>query len=95
VGKYPEPTPRYQIHASASSGLTEWLPSGFITAFLDLLWYEMKASEAKLNKRMDELREPEGATARCEDAVVTTGRQATRTPGAVSCPAHKPSQAFW
>ncbi|MYF20495.1 MAG: hypothetical protein F4218_07780 [Synechococcus sp. SB0677_bin_5] len=38
-------------------GLTEWLPSGFITAFLGLLWYEQKAGEARLNKRMDELRE--------------------------------------
>jgi len=32
-------------------GLTEWLPSGFITAFLGLLWYEQKAGEARLNKR--------------------------------------------
>jgi len=38
-------------------GLTEWLPSGFFTALLGLLWYELKASEARLNKRMDELRE--------------------------------------
>ncbi|MCY4174008.1 MAG: hypothetical protein OXF25_08095 [Cyanobacteria bacterium MAG CAR3_bin_5] len=38
-------------------GLTEWLPSGFITAFLGLLWYELKASKARINKRIDELRE--------------------------------------
>ncbi|MYF20184.1 MAG: hypothetical protein F4218_06095 [Synechococcus sp. SB0677_bin_5] len=38
-------------------GLTEWLPSGFITAFLGLIWYEQKAGEARLNKRIDELRE--------------------------------------
>jgi len=38
-------------------GLTEWLPSGFITAFLGLIWYEQKAGEARLNRRIDELRE--------------------------------------
>ena len=38
-------------------GLTEWLPSGIITAFLGLIWYEQKAGEARLNKRIDELRE--------------------------------------
>ena len=37
--------------------LTEWLPSGFFTALLGLLWYELKASEGRFNKRMDELRE--------------------------------------
>ncbi|MCY4054730.1 MAG: hypothetical protein OXF67_02460 [Cyanobacteria bacterium MAG CAR4_bin_6] len=37
--------------------LTEWLPSGFFTALLGLLWYELKAGEARFNKRMDELRE--------------------------------------
>lgn len=37
-------------------GLTEWLPSGVFTAFLGLIWYEQKASEARLNKRIDELR---------------------------------------
>ena len=39
------------------SGLTEWLPSGIITAFFGLIWYEQKASEARLNRRMDELRQ--------------------------------------
>ena len=38
-------------------GLTEWLPSGIITAFFGLIWYEQKAGEARLNKRIDELRE--------------------------------------
>ena len=38
-------------------GLTEWLPSGLVTAFLGLLWYEQKAGEARLNRRIDELRE--------------------------------------
>ena len=38
-------------------GLSEWLPSGFFTAFLGLIWYELKASEARVNKRMDELRD--------------------------------------
>ena len=38
-------------------GLTEWLPSGFFTALLGLIWYEVKASEARTNKRIDELRE--------------------------------------
>ena len=38
-------------------GLTEWLPSGFFTALLGLVWYEVKASEARLGKRIDELRE--------------------------------------
>ncbi|MYG63430.1 MAG: hypothetical protein F4158_02425 [Synechococcus sp. SB0675_bin_7] len=38
-------------------GLSEWLPSGFFTAFLGLIWYELKASEARVNRRMDELRE--------------------------------------
>ncbi|MCY4054882.1 MAG: hypothetical protein OXF25_10440 [Cyanobacteria bacterium MAG CAR3_bin_5] len=38
-------------------GLTEWLPSGFVTAFLGLIWYEQKAGEARLNRRIDELRE--------------------------------------
>ena len=37
-------------------GLTEWLPSGFFTAVLGLIWYEVKASETRLNKRIDELR---------------------------------------
>ncbi|MCY4056330.1 MAG: hypothetical protein OXF67_10870 [Cyanobacteria bacterium MAG CAR4_bin_6] len=37
-------------------GLTEWLPSGIITAFFGLIWYEQKASEARLNKRIDELK---------------------------------------
>ncbi|MYF35719.1 MAG: hypothetical protein F4226_02675 [Synechococcus sp. SB0678_bin_12] len=37
-------------------GLTEWLPSGIITAFFGLIWYEQKAGEARLNKRMDELK---------------------------------------
>ena len=38
-------------------GLTEWLPSGFFTALLGLIWYEVRAGEARLNKRIDELRE--------------------------------------
>ena len=38
-------------------GLTEWLPSGIITAFLGLLWYEQKAGEARLNRRIDESRD--------------------------------------
>ncbi|MXX08668.1 MAG: hypothetical protein F4Y87_09035 [Synechococcus sp. SB0665_bin_28] len=38
-------------------GLTEWLPSGFFTALLGLIWYEVKAGEAGVNKRMNELRE--------------------------------------
>jgi len=38
-------------------GLTEWLPSGFVTAFLGLIWYEQKASEARLNRRIDESRD--------------------------------------
>ncbi|MXZ83199.1 MAG: hypothetical protein F4Z10_05830 [Synechococcus sp. SB0666_bin_14] len=38
-------------------GLTEWLPSGFFTAFLGLIWYELKASEARVNKRIDDLRD--------------------------------------
>ena len=37
--------------------LSEWLPSGFFTALLGLLWYELKAGEGRFNKRMDELRE--------------------------------------
>ena len=37
--------------------LMEWLPSGFFTALLGLIWYEVKASEARVNKRIDELRE--------------------------------------
>ena len=38
-------------------GLSEWLPSGFFTAFLGLIWYELKASEARVNRRIDELRD--------------------------------------
>lgn len=38
-------------------GLMKWLPSGFFTALLGLIWYEVKASEARVNKRIDELRE--------------------------------------
>ena len=38
-------------------GLSEWLPSGFFTALLGLIWYEVKAGEARLNKRIDELGE--------------------------------------
>ena len=38
-------------------GLTEWLPSGFFTAFLGLIWYEQKASEARFNRRIDDLRD--------------------------------------
>ncbi|MXY62048.1 MAG: hypothetical protein F4Y87_01100 [Synechococcus sp. SB0665_bin_28] len=38
-------------------GLTEWLPSGIITAFFGLIWYEQKAGEARLNRRIDESRD--------------------------------------
>ncbi|MCY3537144.1 MAG: hypothetical protein F4X84_05800 [Synechococcus sp. SB0662_bin_45] len=38
-------------------GLTEWLPSGFFTALLGLTWYEVKASGARVNQRIDELRD--------------------------------------
>ena len=38
-------------------GLTEWLPSGFFTALLGLVWYEVKAGEARVNKRIDDLRD--------------------------------------
>ncbi|MXY62588.1 MAG: hypothetical protein F4Y87_03965 [Synechococcus sp. SB0665_bin_28] len=38
-------------------GLSEWLPSGFFTAFLGLVWYELKAGEARVNRRIDELRD--------------------------------------
>ena len=38
-------------------GLSEWLPSGFFTAFLGLILYELKASEARGNRRMDDLRD--------------------------------------
>jgi len=38
-------------------GLTEWLPSGIITAFFGLIWYEQKAGEARLNRRIDELKD--------------------------------------
>ena len=33
------------------------MPSGFFTALLGLIWYEAKASEARVNKRIDELRD--------------------------------------
>ena len=48
-------TPHQQPHAHDSPA--EWLPSGSFTALLGLIWYELKASEARLNKRTDELRE--------------------------------------
>ena len=38
-------------------GLSEWLPLGFFTAFLGLIWYELKAGEARVNRRMDDLRD--------------------------------------
>ncbi|SAY39437.1 hypothetical protein, partial [Candidatus Synechococcus spongiarum] len=38
-------------------GLSEWLPAGFFAVFLGLIWYEVKASEARVNKQIDELRE--------------------------------------
>lgn len=41
---------------SIPPGLSEWLPSGFFTAVLGLIWYEVKASEARVNQRIDELR---------------------------------------
>ena len=50
-------TPRHRFHAVHPPGLSEWLPSGFFTAFLGLIWYEVKASEARVNKRTDKLRE--------------------------------------
>ena len=37
-------------------GLMEWLSSGFFTVLLRLIWYEVKASEARVNKRIDKLR---------------------------------------
>ncbi|MDE0646960.1 MAG: hypothetical protein OXI08_02660 [Cyanobacteria bacterium MAG IRC4_bin_6] len=43
-------------------GLMQWSPSGFFTALLGLIWYEVKASEARLNKRIDELREDQKAS---------------------------------
>ncbi|MDE0648608.1 MAG: hypothetical protein OXI08_11365 [Cyanobacteria bacterium MAG IRC4_bin_6] len=55
-GSYPEPVPVTGFMPALPPGLTEWLPSGFITAFLGLLWYEQKAGEARLNKRIDELK---------------------------------------
>ena len=55
-GSYPEPVPVTGFMPALPPGLTEWLPSGFITAFLGLLWYEQKADEARLNKRIDELK---------------------------------------
>jgi len=42
---------------SLPPGITEWLPSGLFTVLLGLVWYEVRASEARLNKRIDELRE--------------------------------------
>ena len=33
------------------------MPSGFFTAFLGLVWYELKAGEARVNRRMDDLRD--------------------------------------
>ena len=42
--------------------MAEWLPSGFFTALLGLIWYEVKAGEARLNKRIDELREDQKAS---------------------------------
>ena len=38
------------------------MPSGFFTAFLGLIWYEVKAGETRLNKRIDELREDQKAS---------------------------------
>ena len=38
-------------------GLTEWLPPGFFAALLGLIWYEVKAGEARVNKRIDDLRD--------------------------------------
>ena len=42
---------------SLPPGLEQWLPSGLVTAVLAMVWYEIKASEARQNKRIDELRE--------------------------------------
>ena len=42
--------------------MAEWLPSGFFTALLGLIWYEVKAGGTRLNKRIDELREDQKAS---------------------------------
>jgi len=59
--------------------LTEWLPSGFFTALLGLLWYELKASEARLNKRMDELREDQKELREKVDALPSKIMELLRT----------------
>ena len=41
---------------SLPPGLGEWLQPGLLTGVLGLLWYEIKASEARQGKRLDELR---------------------------------------
>ena len=40
---------------SLPPGLGEWLQPGLLTGVLGLLWYEIKASEARQGKRLDEL----------------------------------------
>ena len=42
---------------SLPPGLEQWLPSGLVTAVLAILWYEIRAGEARQTKRIDELRE--------------------------------------
>ena len=37
-------------------GLSEWLPSGLVTVLFGWLFYEVKAIEARQEKRIDELR---------------------------------------
>ena len=41
---------------SLPPGLGEWLQPGLLTGVLGLLWYEIKASETRQGKRIDELR---------------------------------------
>ena len=55
--KQPERDTAPLIPCHPPPGLSEWLPSGFFTAFLGLIWSEVKASEARVNQRIDALRE--------------------------------------
>ena len=51
LGSYPEPVPVTGFMPALPPGLTEWLPSGFVTAFFGLIWYEQKAGEARVNQQ--------------------------------------------
>ncbi|MXW11541.1 MAG: hypothetical protein F4Z73_01410, partial [Synechococcus sp. SB0668_bin_13] len=55
MSRYPERVPC--ATPTLPPGLSEWLPSGFFTAFLGLIWYEVKAGEARVNRWMDDLRD--------------------------------------